>query len=85
MRNLTDEERDKLDVLHLQVRRETDFSRQVALVDQIAKIIGYPEVDPKGKWARQLVAFICAGTDDESTYQGSLEKRAADRSSRGPE
>lgn len=75
MRTLTEEERDKLDVLHLQVRQETDFSRQVALVDQIAEIIGYPEVDPKGKWARQLVAFICEGTDEESTSMGSMMRR----------
>lgn len=75
MRTLTEEERNKLDVLHLQVRRETDFSRQVALVDQIAEIIGYPKLNPMGKWARQLVAFICEGTDEESTWMGSMIRR----------
>ena len=71
MRELTSEDRDRLDALHLQVRRETIFKRQVELVDQIAEIIGYPKVNPRGKWAKQLVALICAGTDEESTWAGS--------------
>ena len=59
-----------MDALHLQVRRETDLQQQIALVDQIAEILGYPKVDPKGAWARQLVQFICAGSDEESTWAG---------------
>lgn len=79
MRELTVQDRGRLDDLHLQVRRETDLQRQFALVDQIAEILGYPKVDPRGPWARQLVQFICAGTDEESTWAGSLqEKREAE-------
>ena len=73
MRELTFQDRDRLDNLHLQVRRETDIQRQIALVDQIAEILGYPKVDPSGTWGRQLVQFICAGTDKESTWAGSLQ------------
>ena len=62
-----------MDSLHQQVRIETDLKRQIALVDQIAEILGYPKVDPSGPWARQLVLFICAGTDEESTWAGSLQ------------
>jgi hypothetical protein len=80
MRALTSEDRDKLDALHLQVRRETVFKRQVELVDQIAEIIGYPKVNTKGKWAKQLVAFICAGTDEESTWSGSWSRHKGERS-----
>ena len=79
MRELTVQNRSRLDDLHLQVRRETDLQRQLALVDQIAEILGYPKVDPMGPWARQLVLFICAGTDEESTWAGSLQgKREAE-------
>ena len=70
MRELTVQDRVRMDDLHLQVRRETDLQRQIALVDQIAEILGYPKVDPSGTWARQLVQFICSGTDEESTWAG---------------
>ena len=79
MRELTSADRERLDALHLQVRREPVFKRQVELVDQIAKIIGYPKANPRGKWARQLVAFICAGTDEESTWVGSWSRRSAEK------
>lgn len=79
MRELTTEDREKLDALHLQVRHERAFKRQVNLVSRIAEIIGYPKVNPRGKWAKQLVGFICAGTEKESTYAGSLAKKAADQ------
>ena len=64
-----------MDSLHQQVRIETDLKRQIELVDQIAEILGYPKVDPKGAWAMQLVQFICAGTDEESTWAGSLQRK----------
>ena len=73
MRELTVQDRGRLDDLHLQVRRETDLQRQLALVDQIAEILDYPRVDPRGPWGRQLVQFICAGTDEESTWAGSVQ------------
>ena len=72
MRELNAQDRDRMDELHLQVRHETDLQRQIALVDQIAELLGYPKVDPEGEWARQLVQFICAGTDEESSWAGSL-------------
>jgi hypothetical protein len=75
MRELRVQDRVRLDDLHLQVRRETDLLRQLALVDQIAEILGYPKVDPRGPWGRQLVQFICAGTDEESTWVGSLQRK----------
>ena len=79
MRELTVQNRSRLDALHLQVRRETDLQRQLALVDHIAEILGYPKVDPSGPWGRQLVQFICAGTDGESTWAGSIQgKREAE-------
>ncbi len=75
MRELTREDFRRMDELHLQVRRETDLQRQLALVNQIAEILGYPKVDPKGKWGKQLVRFICAGTDEGSTWAGSLPQK----------
>lgn len=75
MRPLTDQDHERMDNLHQQVRIETDLKRQIALVDQIAEILGYPKVDPRGPWARQLVQFICAGTDEESTWAGSLQRK----------
>ncbi len=72
MRDLTCEDFRQMDDLHLQVRREPDLQRQIALVNQIAEILGYPKVDPKGKWGKQLVRFICAGTDEESSLSGSI-------------
>ena len=79
MRELTVRDQARMDELHLLVRRETDLQRQLALVDQIAEILGYPKVDPRGTWGRQLVLFICAGTDEESTWAGSLQgKREAE-------
>jgi hypothetical protein len=72
MRELTSDDLKRLDELHLEVRREKSFRRQVALVDQIAEIIGYPKVNPRGEWALQLVWFICQGTCEESTWAGSL-------------
>ena len=77
MRELSNEDRERLDELHLQVRRERVFKRQVALVDQIAAILGYPKVNPRGKWARQLVDFICDGSDEESTWASSQMGKAA--------
>ena len=41
MREISDEDRAKLDGLHLQVRRERDFERQVQLVNQILEILDY--------------------------------------------
>jgi len=73
MRGLTREDFRRMDDLHLQVRRETNLQRQIALVDQIAGILGYPRVDPMGNWAKVLVQFICAGTDEESSWAGSLQ------------
>ena len=70
MRELSTDDYQRLDHLHLQVRREPDLARQIELVNAIAEIIGYPKVNPRGKWAKQLVAFICAGTDEESTWAG---------------
>jgi len=85
MRELTVWDQARMDELHLLVRREIDLQRQIALVDQIATILGYPKVDPSGAWARQLVEFICAGTDEESTWAGSLQrKREAEAPSRHP-
>ncbi len=75
MRELNAQDRDRMDELHLQVRREPDLRRQIALVDQIAELLGYPNVDPEGAWARQLVQFICAGTDKESSWAGSVLRR----------
>ncbi len=71
MRELTGEDTRRMDDLHLEVRRETNLQRQIELVNQIAQILGYPKVNPRGKWARQLVGFICAGTDEESTSSAS--------------
>ena len=71
MRELSTDDYQQLDDLHLQVRREPDLARQIELVNAIAEIIGYPKVNPRGKWARQLVWFICQGTDKESSYSGS--------------
>lgn len=84
MRELTSEDRDRLDALHLQVRREKVFKRQVELVDQIAEIIGYPRVNLKGRWAKQLVVFICAGSDESSTWVGSLAGKAEATKRAGP-
>ncbi len=75
MRELNAQDRHRMDDLHLQIRREPDLQRQIALVDQIAEILGYPKVDPEGAWARQLVLFICAGSDEESSWAGSLQAR----------
>lgn len=88
MRELSSDELKRLDELHLEVRREKFFNRQVALVDQIAEIIGYPKLNPRGKWAKQLVWFICQGTDEESTWAGSLQQKRepeAHASSKCPE
>lgn len=78
MRELSTDDYQRLDDLHLQVRREPDLARQIELVNAIAEIIGYPKVDPRGKWARQLVWFICQGTDEESNYAGSCSRRRAE-------
>jgi hypothetical protein len=75
MRELSSDDLKRLDDLHLQVRREKTFRRQVALVNQIAELIGFPKVNPKGKWAKQLVWFICQGDDEESTWAGSLQRK----------
>ena len=69
-----------MDELHLQVRREPDLRRQFALVDQIAELLGYPKVDPEGAWARQLVRFICTGSDEESSWAGSIQRKRESRS-----
>jgi hypothetical protein len=71
MRELSIEDHDRLDALHLQVRREADLSLQIELINQIVEIIGYPRVNPRGRFAKQLVRFVCSGTDDESTWAGS--------------
>jgi hypothetical protein len=75
MRELSSDDLKRLDDLHSQVRREKSFRQQVELVDQIAEIIGYPKVNPRGKWAKQLVWFICQGTDEESTWAGSVQRK----------
>jgi hypothetical protein len=75
MRPLTDQERQRMDELHRQVRCATNFKRQVELVDKIAEFLGYPPVNHRGPWARQLVQFICAGTDEESSWSGSLTRK----------
>jgi hypothetical protein len=64
-----------MDRLHLQVRQETDLGRQIELVNQIIEIIGYPQVDPRGRFGRQLVQFVCSGTDEESTWAGSQVRK----------
>jgi hypothetical protein len=75
MRDLSAEDHDRMDTLHLQARRETDLGRQIELLNQIIEIIGYPRVDPSGRFARQLVRFVCSGTDEESTWVGSQVRK----------
>ena len=75
MRELNAQDCDSMDELHRQVRRESNLRRQIDLVDQIAELLGYPKVDPEGEWARQLVQFICAGTDEESSWAGSVQRK----------
>lgn len=82
MRELSSEDHDRMDDLTLKVRREKVFKRQVELVNQIAAILGYPKVNPRGKWARQLVDFICEGTDEESTWAGSWLKQRMEADSK---
>lgn len=66
-----------MDRLSLEIRRETDLKRQIGLVNQIVQICGYPKA--RGKFARQLVRFVCSGTDEESTFAGSLTKKRLDQ------
>jgi|GEM_PF-6449223 len=85
MRDLSAEDHDRMDMLHLQVRRETDLSLQIELVNQIVEIIGYPRVNPRGRFAKQLVRFVCSGTDDESTWAGSqVRKRMESKGANAP-
>lgn len=75
MRELSTDDYQRLDDLHLQVRREPDLARQIELVNAIAEILGYPKVNPNGQWGKQLVWFICQGTDEESTLMKTPTSR----------
>ena len=66
MHTPTPEERDRLDILHLQIRREKSYKRQVELMNQVISILQYAKVAPGGIFARQLIRFVCSGTDEES-------------------
>jgi len=65
------DERDRLDVLHLQIRRAKSYRRQVDLMNQVLSILQYPKVSLRGIFARQLISFLCSGSDEESVSRSS--------------
>jgi hypothetical protein len=69
MKELTVEVFQRLNELHEQVRATKDKEEQLALLNQIAGLIGYPPFSKRTPWAEQLIQFIQEGPDPESSVK----------------
>ena len=72
----TPEEIELLNALHIQLRRESSLDRQIEIARKILATLGCTDPNPREKFLRNLVTFICMGTDEESLHPSSRLKNS---------